>query len=149
MDEYLRKTEEEMRLRNYSPKTRISYLRCLRSYFVYKGSDWARPDTQSIRNFLLSQQEKGSAPQTINLYLNAIKFFYRDIVGVHERLDIKFSKRSKKLPVVLSRDEIISIVKSLKNVKHKLLMALAYGAGLRVSEATNLNFARPLSRSAL
>ncbi|OGL87278.1 hypothetical protein A3I40_02285 [Candidatus Uhrbacteria bacterium RIFCSPLOWO2_02_FULL_48_12] len=65
MEEYVRKTEEELRLRNYSPKTRISYLRCLREYFIYKQGNLDTLDIQSIKTFLLGKQDKGAAPQTI------------------------------------------------------------------------------------
>ena len=138
MEEYVRKTEEELRLRNYSPKTRISYLRCLREYFIYKQGNLDTLDIQSIKTFLLGKQDKGAAPQTINLYLNAIKYFYREIINYHGVINLKFAKRSKKLPIVLSRDEITSIIGCIKNPKHKLLISLAYGSGLRVSEAVSL-----------
>lgn len=51
---------------------------------------------------------------------------------------MKFAKRSKKLPIVLSREEIRKIIESIRNPKHKLIISLAYGAGLRISEVVNL-----------
>jgi len=51
---------------------------------------------------------------------------------------LKFAKTKKKLPIVLSRAEIENIINSISNQKHKLIIALSYGAGLRVSEAINL-----------
>jgi len=51
---------------------------------------------------------------------------------------LKFAKRSKKLPIVLSREDIKNIIDSIKNPKHKLIISLAYGAGLRISEVVNL-----------
>ena len=87
---------------------------------------------------MLIKQEKGKSPQTINLYLNAIKFFYRDILKSPDKIDLKFAKRSKKLPIVLSHGEIEQIIEGLKNIKYKLMLSLAYGAGLRISEVINL-----------
>jgi len=87
---------------------------------------------------LLEKQDRGQSGQTINLYLNAIKYFYREISKSPKKIDLKFAKTSKKLPVVLSRNEIKGIINSIKNRKHKLLVALSYGAGLRVSEVINL-----------
>jgi integrase/recombinase XerD len=136
MEQYLLQVENELKLRNYSHKTAKSYLSCLRDFFAAGGTDNLEIDF--IRDFLLKKAEKGFAPQTINLYLNAIKFFYRDILKKSEKIDIKFAKTSKKLPVVLSRLEIEKIINSIENGKHKLLISLSYGAGLRVSEAINL-----------
>ncbi len=51
---------------------------------------------------------------------------------------MKFAKRSKKLPIVLSREEIKNIIDVIRNPKYKLIISLAYGAGLRISEVANL-----------
>lgn len=138
MQEYLKKAEEELVLRNYSPRTRKSYIGCLKEYFSSKKTNLSKMDVGNIKNFLLRKQGKGYASQTVNLYLNAIKFFYRDVVKTSRKIDLKFAKRSKKLPIVLSRNEIARIIRNTKNSKHRLLIALAYGAGLRVSEVVDL-----------
>lgn len=138
MQNPLREVETELKIRNYSRKTIKSYLRCLRGYFAFKKANPQRLDIGNVRIFLLQKQEKNYAPQTVNLYLNAIKFFYRDVVKTSRKIDLKFAKRSKKLPVVLSRNEIARIIQNIKNSKHRLLIALAYGAGLRVSEVVDL-----------
>lgn len=138
MSEYLEKTKQELRLRNYSLKTIDSYLRCLKDYFDFKKSDVEKVATENIKQFLLNKQSHNYAPQTVNLYLNAIKFFYREVLKNHQPLGLKFAKRSQKLPVVLSREEIKSLMAAIKNTKHKLIIALAYGAGLRISEVVNL-----------
>lgn len=138
MQLYLEKVEKELRLRNYSIRTITSYKRCLVDYFNYLKKDFAKLDVEKIRDFLLKLQSKGYSSQTINLYLNAIKFFYREVLHITDKIDIKFAKRSKRLPVVLSRKEIKVILDVTRNPKHKLLISLAYGAGLRVSEILNL-----------
>lgn len=139
-DQYLFQVEKELRLRNYSPKTVKSYLGCLRDFFSQKNDNSGNVniDIEFIQNFLLDKKDKGFAPQTINLFLNAIKFFYRDIVKSPIKIDLKFAKISKKLPIVLSRAEIKKIINSIGNRKHKLLISISYGSGLRVSEAINL-----------
>lgn len=138
MQNYLNKVEAELRLRNYSLKTIKSYVGCLRDYFSFKKDNFSHLDIENIKRFLLIKQEKGYSPQTINLFLNAIKFFYRDVVKTPRKIDLKFAKRSKKLPIVLSRNEITRIIRNIKNSKHRLLISLAYGAGLRVSEVVDL-----------
>ena len=58
-----------------------------------------------------------------------------------QKIDLKFAKRSKKLPVVLSRAEIERIIKATDNAKYKLMISLGYACGLRVSEVVNLRVA--------
>ena len=128
----------ELRLRKYSPKTVKSYLACLDEYFSLKHYDFKVPDVDHIRHFLLEKESKGYASQTINLYLNAIKFYFYQVAGWRGKIDIRFAKKSKRLPVILSREEIRSIIDVISNKKHKLLISLAYGGGLRVSEVVNL-----------
>lgn len=138
MDVYLKMAENELRLRNYSPKTIKSYLACIEDYLRAKKDNVKFVNIDFIRDFLLAKKDKGLSPQTINQYLHAIKFFYQDIIKTNYKIDIKFAKRTNKIPVVLSRDEIKKMIEPIKNQKHKLMIALAYAAGLRVSEIINL-----------
>jgi len=138
MQEYLEKTKQELILRNYSFKTIKTYLLCLKEYFDFKKSNLEKIDEGEIKQFLLNKQDKKYSPQTISLYLNAIKFFYREVLKIPQKIDLKFAKQSKKLPIILSREEIKNIIDVIKNPKHKLIIALAYGAGLRISEVISL-----------
>ncbi len=135
---YLEKTKQELRLRNYSLKTIKAYLSYLREYFNFKKFDLEKIDEDKIGQFLLNKQSKNYSSQTVNLYLNAIKFFYREALKIPQKINLKFAKRSKKLPIVLSREEIKNIIEIIKNPKHKFIVSLAYGAGLRISEVVNL-----------
>lgn len=138
MQKYLEKTKQELRLRNYSFKTIKAYLGCLRDYFDFKKFNLEKIDEEKIKQFLLSKQSKNYSSQTVNLYLNAIKFFYREVLKIPQKINLKFAKRSKKLPIVLSREEIKNIIGAIRNPKHKLIISLAYGAGLRISEVVSL-----------
>jgi site-specific recombinase XerD len=134
----LKKTEELLKLRNYSRKTIKSYLFYIKEYLVFARREKITEKNEAIKCFLLKKQDNGKSPQTINLALNAIKFFYREVLKSPENIDLKFAKRSKKLPVVLSRGEIEKIISKIPNNKHRLIIALAYGSGLRVSEVVNI-----------
>jgi integrase/recombinase XerD len=138
MEKFLDQTKQELILKNYSPKTITSYVTCLKKYFSFKRVDLDKMDLDNIKTFLRKKQEKGYAPQTVNAYLNAIKFFYRNIVDDRQMIELKFSKRNKRLPVVLTRKEVSKIIGSPTNNKHRLMLTLAYGSGLRVSEVSNL-----------
>jgi len=138
LKELLRKIENELKLRNYSRKTIKSYLICLSDYFRYIKNIKKDPDIGLIKKYLLEKQNRGRSSQTINLYLQAIKYFYREILKNDIPIEIKFAKTANKLPVVLSKNEVEKIINSISNKKHKLLIALAYGFGLRVSEVISL-----------
>jgi site-specific recombinase XerD len=138
MQHFLKKTETELKIRNYSLKTIKAYLGCLGEYFDFKKFDLEKIDEENIKEFLLKKQNKNYSSQTINLYLNAIKFFYREVLKIPQKINLKFAKRSKKLPVVLSREEIKNIIAEVRNSKHKLIISLSYGAGLRISEVVSL-----------
>lgn len=138
MDDYLRMLNDELRLRRYSPRTMKSYSQCLRVYFEYCGGNFELLDVERIRSFLLDMEGKGRASQTMNQYLNAIKFFYRHILKKPRPIDIRFAKRTRRLPVVLNRSEISRLLKVIRNRKHRLMVALSYSSGLRISELMNL-----------
>jgi len=138
LQELLGKIKDELRLRNYSPRTIESYLACLSEYFKVVKVIKREPEIPEIKKYLLGKQDRGQSSQTINVHLQAIKYFYREIMKSAVAVDIKFAKTASKLPIVLSRKEIEKIIDSIKNPKHKLLISISYGAGLRVSEAINL-----------
>jgi len=138
MQHWIEKMKIELKYRNYSPKTVDGYLSCITDYFRYLGSDFEKYDEFRTKKYLSEILERGLSGQTVNIRLNAIKFFYENIVKVQFCLNLKYSRKPQRLPQILTREEIASIIASIKNEKHKLLIALAYGAGLRVSEIVKL-----------
>lgn len=136
VENYLQKLEEELRLRCYSPRTKAVYIGTVRAFLNFSQSDFF--DENMIRKFLLYKEKNGSSALTLNLYLNAIKFFYREILHLKTSINIKYAKRPQRLPVVLTREEILKVLSVIQNKKHKLIISLAYGSGLRVNEVVNL-----------
>lgn len=143
--EYLTSLERELRYRNYSSKTIKAYSTCIKYFFNYldtkKKSEWQLKNVSkdTIIDFLIFLQDNNKSPKTINLYKEAIKFFYKDILKQNRDLDIKFSREAKKLPIVLTKNEILKILDSIKNEKHKFIIGLSYWAWLRVSDTINLH----------
>ncbi|MDP7247902.1 MAG: tyrosine-type recombinase/integrase [Candidatus Peribacteraceae bacterium] len=138
MQNLLEETHQEMRLRGLSPRTIRSYMGILKAYFLWKQSDLEIMDEGNIKKYLLGKEEQGLKATTRNLILNAIKFFYHDIMKSKHKLDIRLAKEELNLPVVLSKQEINKIISVTENLKHKLMLSIAYGSGLRVSEVVNL-----------
>ena len=125
-------------MRNYSLRTVRSYTLCVESFLKFIDNDVKNINRDKLIDFVLYLQEKWRAPKTVNLYKEAIRFFVYNILKLKIKLDIKLSKDVKKLPIVLSREEIQVIVDSIKNKKHKTMISLSYGAWLRVSEIVKL-----------
>lgn len=134
----LARAETELRIRNYSPRTIKIYLHFLREYFGFLATRSDEQPETAIKGFLLMLEGKGASAQTRNLCLSAVKFYYRDVIRDKSPIKIQTAKRPLSLPVVLSREEIGRMLAETTNTKHKLMLALAYGAGLRVSEVVAL-----------
>lgn len=138
MQDYLLQLTKELQQRNYSPRTVEIYFNCLRFFLKWLNYDVSKLSREKILDFILFLQKQGKAPKTINLYKEVIKFFCSQILKVSFDVDIKLSKEPKKLPIVLSRTELDHMFSVPQNIKHKLLLMVAYGAGMRLSEVKNL-----------
>lgn len=130
--------QEYLRVAGYSPKTIKAYTLCIRKIYNYFKKPLNIISENEFRAYLDSLVKKGNSSYTINQYHAAYKLVITKIYKRRFNFSFPYAKRHKKLPVVLSRKEINKIINSIKNTKHKLLVALSYGAGLRVSEAVNL-----------
>ena len=77
----------------------------------------------------------------MNTAINALKFYYGEVLKRRFVYEIKRPKKDKKLPVVLSQEEVYRIISSVSNIKQKAILMLVYSAGLRVSEIVKLKIA--------
>lgn len=139
--EPLFKLEQEMRLRNFSPKTIKVYLyynKELLRFASYKSP--IKITGQDIKDYLDFLISKGLSRSTIDLAINALKFYYSTILErkffVNNK--IKRPKKEKTLPIVLSKEEIKRMIDNIDNLKHQLMVVLLYSSGLRVSELVGL-----------
>ncbi|MBU4458913.1 tyrosine-type recombinase/integrase [Patescibacteria group bacterium] len=132
--EPLNNLEQELKIRNFSRKTIQAYL-----YYNRKFLDYARKGPRDVANadikrYLEHLVDNGVSSSTLNLAINALKFYYVGILKRRLFFDIKHAKKNKKLPVVLSKNEIKRMIEAMDNPKHKFLIQLLYATGLRVSE---------------
>lgn len=119
-----------MRVAGYSPRTIEAYCRCV-----------AEIGEQDLMQFLDKLARRGLSPYTLNQYHQAYKLYHDKILTDGWKARFPYAKRHQKLPVVLTRGEIARLAAAIENNKHRLLVQLAYGAGLRVSEVLSLRAA--------
>jgi len=104
--------------------------------FIAK-SIW-QANTQDVQAYLLSLKEKNLAAATMRLACNALKTYFLKILKKKLNILETLPRNDHKIPIVLSRAEIAKLLEVTTNPKHYLILALSYGAGLRVSEVVNL-----------
>lgn len=132
---------KEMRLRNYSVKTIQAYISCLRAFVRYISPSHPRTITEDgIRAYLLHLIEsENMAPATINQAYNALRFLYVELYKMPFVIrNLPRLKKERKLPDVLDQEDILKIIASVENLKHKTMLLLIYSAGLRVGEVVRL-----------
>lgn len=127
-----------MKLGGYSQKSIETYTSGAKSLYKYFRKPLNKINQQEFRDFLVNLSEKNYSSQTINQYHAALRLILTKIYKVPFDFDIPYAKRAKKLPVVLSGKEIKKILEQITNPKHKLMLAIMYASGLRVSEIVNL-----------
>jgi len=131
---------EDMRIRNLTVNTQKEYVRSVAAFAKYFGKSPDRLTPEDIRTYqLYLLDEKGLSPSSLNIAVCALRFFYRVTLGVPWDIQtIPYAKKPKKLPVVLSRDEVAKLIGAVRDLKHRTALMTAYAAGLRVAEVTRL-----------
>lgn len=131
--------KRELVSRKYSPKTIKAYVRYNEDFLKFVGKSPDDIIDGDIKDYLFHiVEQKKIATSTLNIAINAIKFYYGTILKRKFLYDIKRPRKDKKLPVVLNREEVSKILSSLSNIKHKAILMLIYLAGLRVGEVVKL-----------
>jgi site-specific recombinase XerD len=135
-EEYLLKLELK-RYANSTVKTYVFFFEMFINY--HKDKELHTIDEGDIRVFLQSLIQKKASNSYINQAINAIKFYYEVVLGMPNRFyEIERPRKESKLPKVISKEEILSIIENTNNLKHRCIVQLLYGSGLRRSELLNL-----------
>ena len=131
---------EDMKLRNFAPRTVQVYVERVATFAKHFGKSPERLGPAEIRAYLLFLvREKRASWSYYNQALCALRFLYRVTLGKNWALEgIPCPKAEKKLPVVLSPDEVVQFFEAISHLKHRAILMTAYAAGLRVSEVVAL-----------
>src|SRR6202521_2519985 len=130
-----RRMIEDMTVRNFGEKTRNDYIRHVKTFTAFLGRSPDTATAEDLRRFQLHQTQNGARPPTINSSVAALRFFFtvtldRPEMGRH----LTFVREPRKIPEVLSLEEIGQLLEVAPGPKYKAALSAAYGAGLRVSE---------------
>jgi len=137
----LRMMEQKLKLRGYSPNTVRTYLMNFGKFLHFFDNHHPIDLTETdIRNYLLFLIERHKVSRSAqNQAINAIKFFYEKVMMQERKVyHLERPIKEKKLPEILSQQEIVTIFSSTGNIKHQAMLMLIYSAGLRRSELLNL-----------
>jgi integrase/recombinase XerD len=130
---------EDLRLRNYSPRTQEIYVHHVAQFAQHFGVSPERLGPEEIRQYQIQLVEKGISWSKFNQIVCALRFLYgKTLKRDWTIIQIPFAKREKRLPTVLSPEEVAALLKAVPNRKHRTLLTTIYATGLRVSEAVRL-----------
>jgi len=137
-----RRMIDDMSLRNLSPATQRSYLHAVAKFSRYFGRPPDRLGLEDVRAFQVHLVSRGISWPALNQTVCALRFFYGvtlDRSEIPER--IAYARTPRKLPVILSADEVVRFLEAVPSLKARTALTTAYAAGLRASEAVSLKVA--------
>jgi len=134
-----RRMIEDMTIRRLAPKTQQDYIRIIKEFAAFLGRS---PDTASfedVRRFQLHLAQSGAHPPILNRAVTALRFFFRITLKQPAIIEhTQVVREPRKLPVVLSPEEVARLLNASPGLKYKAALSVAYGAGLRASEVISL-----------
>ncbi|WP_053572663.1 tyrosine-type recombinase/integrase [Caballeronia cordobensis] len=134
-----RRMVDDMRMRKFALKTQSGYLRAVRQFARFLGRSPDTATVEDLRNYQLHLVDHGTSPVALNSAISGLKFFFDVTLGQPELMARMQPVRvPRKLPVVLSPEEVRRLIAAAGNLKHQTALSVAYGAGLRASEVVAL-----------
>jgi integrase/recombinase XerD len=134
-----RRMIEDMTIRKFAPKTQHDYVQRIKNFAAFLGRS---PDTASfedVRRYQLHLTTSGIGVPTLNQTISTLRFFFRVTLKRHDIVEhTHFIREPRKLPVVLSPEEVARMLDAAPGLKYKAALSVAYGAGLRATEVISL-----------
>ena len=135
--------DRELRIRGYAENTRKCYIekmKCFVRYFMRPPDELTAEDVKQYQLFLT--KDRRVSWSTFNVHVCAIRFFYREVLRVDWNVEhIPYHRSGRKLPVVLSCEEVWALFDVTSNLKHRALLMTLYSGGLRIGEVVHLKLA--------
>src|SRR6201997_3498858 len=130
---------EDMAIRRLGPRTQHDYIRHVKRFADFLGRSADKATGEDVHRYQLWLAEIGATVPTVNVSATALRFFFKITLKRRDLAEEVVSTREpRRLPVVLSPEEVGRLLASAINIKHKALLSLAYATGLRASEVVSL-----------
>jgi len=137
-----RRMIEDMTVRNFAAATQRDYIRGVKTLADFLGRSPATATAEDLRRFQLHLTDQRNRPPTINSTVSALRFFFKVTVDRPEVTRLLTTvAQPRKMPVILTPEEVVRFLEAAPGAKYKAAFAVAYGAGLRVSEVASLKIA--------
>ena len=134
-----RRMIEDMTIRKFAPKTQHDYLQRVKNFAAYLGRSPDTASSEDVRHYQLHLTASGVGVPTVNQTVSTLRFFFKVTLGRPDLVErTTFVREPRKLPVVLSPEEVVRLLDAAPGLKYKAALSVAYGAGLRVSEVVAL-----------
>ena len=134
-----RRMIEDMTIRKLSPKTQQGYIRTIKNLAIFLGRSPDKASFEDIRRFQLHLATSGAGTPIRNQTVAALRFFFRVTLKRPAIIEhTAFIHEPRKLPVVLSAEEVARLLDAAPGLKYKAALSVAYGAGLRAAEVVSL-----------
>lgn len=133
------KTSDTMKLRGFTQDSQKTYLNCISKYLKFISNNSMKLGVESAKEYLLRLNIRGKDSNTIKVHSACIRFLFIDVLNLKVgKFAIPSPKRKKELPFVLSINEVNSIISSIDNKTHNLIISFLYSTGIRLSELINM-----------
>jgi len=134
-----RRMIEDMAIRKLAPKTQQGYIRTIKDFAAFLGRSPDAASFEDVRRFQLHLVAKGTGTPILNHTVSALRFFFRITLKRHDITEhTHFIREPRKVPVVLSPEEVARLLNAAPGLKYKAALSVAYGAGLRAAEVVSL-----------
>ncbi len=131
---------DDMRIRNYSPHTIRGYVSSVSQFARFHGRSPKKLGPEDVRAFQLHLLNVRNVSPNVVLQVGcALRFFYRVTLDKDWLIKhIPLPKKPKRLPLVISHEEVLTLIGTPTNIKHRAILTTCYATGLRASEVVNL-----------
>jgi len=134
-----RRMIEDMTVRGFSADTQRGYIRAVRDFTVFLGRAPDQATAADLRRYQLHMRSEGASATGMNAAVSALRFFFGVTLGRDDaQAGMTTVREPRRLPVVLSSEEVARLLEAAPGLKYKAAFSIAYGAGLRASEVVSL-----------